>query len=877
MQPRPPKYALKFLRWFCREDYIEEIEGDLTELLKKQYERSPAKAKWKFFWSVLKYFRPEFIKKFKINYHANSTAMFRHNLLITYRNFLRYKSTFLINLTGLSTGLACALLIYLWVADELSVDKFHQKDDQLYQVLINRKHPEGIKTGENTSARLGESLRQEMPEVESAVTVNIINDWITGEGVIGYEDERIRAKGIFASKDYFSVFSWPLIQGKKERVLADKNGVVISESLAKKIFNTTDNIIGKTFAWNQRMRFEGLPHISGIFKDLPANSTKQFDIVFNFEKLIEGDRNAGEWNSGPAETYLILKKGTDIAAFNKKISGYMSSKVPDLNNKVTLFVSRYSDKYLYGHYENGVQSGGRIEYVWLFSIIAVFILAIACINFMNLSTAQASRKMKEVGVKKTMGANRNALIVQFLGESTLMAFLSLVVAVVLVLLLFPQFNEFTNKRLYFAITPGLILTVVGIVLFTGIVAGSYPAFYLSRFDPTKSLKGKLTFSFGERWIRKGLVVMQFAISVVFIVAFLIINQQLEFTQTKNLGYSKDNILTFERQGRRITWNDHETFMSTLKNIPGVINASCMNGSILDPEETLHTGFSWAGQAPDGEKSQYPSPRISHKFIETMDIEMKEGRTFSDQYAAEEEESKIIVNEAAVKTMGFPDPVGRIIYYGSVENQVEKQIIGVVKDFHFGSLHGEMRPVFFMYGSREKDIVVKIRAGSEKTVIKSLGEVYSKFNSGYPFEFKFLDDDYQALYDSENKIAVLSKYFAAIAIIIPCLGLLGLAAFTVQTRRKEIGIRKVLGATEGNIIHLLSADFTKLVLMAITISLPISYFVASKWLENFAYHIDLRWWFFASAGFAALLMTWFTISFQTLKAARVNPTKYLQNE
>jgi ABC-type antimicrobial peptide transport system permease subunit len=870
MQPGPPKYATKFLRWFCREDYIEEIEGDLTELFEKQYERSPAKAKWNFTRSVLGHFRPEFVKKIKPHYQTNTAAMFRHNLLITYRNFLRAKSSFLINLIGLSTGLACALLVYLWVADELSVDKFHQKHEQLYQVMGNRKAPQGIKTYDNTPAPLGESLLKEMPEVELAVTTNAMTDWYTGEGVITYEDKRIKAQGIFASEDFFNVFSWDLIQGNKDQVLADKNGVVISESLAIKMFNTTDSIIGRTFAWTQRMRFEGPPHITGIFHDPPANSTKQFDLVFNFQKLIDGDKNAAHWNAGPAETYLVLKKGTDINEFNKKISGYMLSKVP--NSKSTLFVSRYSDKYLHSHYENGVQAGGRIEYVWLFSLIALFILAIACINFMNLSTAQASRKMKEIGVKKTMGASRNALIIQFLGESTLMAFLSLAVAAILVLLLLPQFNEFTNKRLHFAFGLYPVLAVVAIVLFTGIVSGCYPAFYLAGFDPIKSLKGKLMASFGERWIRKGLVISQFVLSVVFIVAFLIVNQQLEFIQTKNLGYNKDNVVIFERQGR-INWNNHETFMTTLRSIPGVISVSCMNGSILDPEESMHSGFSWAGQPTDGKQNRFPSPRISHEFIETIGIEMKAGRSFSGKYTVQEEESKIIVNEAAVKMMGINDPVGRTIYYGPEE----KQIIGVVKDFHLGSLHDKVGPAFFMYGAREKDVVVKVRAGSERAVIESLGNIYEKFHSGYPFDFKFLDEDYQALYASENKMAVLSKYFAAIAIIIPCLGLLGLAAFTVQTRRKEIGIRKVLGATEGNIVRLLSVDFTRLVLIAIAIAIPLSYLVATKWLESFAYRIELKWWIFAAAGFAALLMTWFTIGLQTLKAARVRPTKYLQNE
>ncbi len=801
--------------------------------------------------------------------------MFRHNLLITYRNFLRYKSTFAINLIGLSTGLACVLLIYLWVADELSVDKFHQKDEQLYQVLANFQHPEGIKTKENTSALLGKSLVQEMPEVESTVIINsVIDDWFNGEGVITYEDKRIKAKGVFASKDYFNVFSWHLIQGNKDQVLADKKGVVISESLARKIFNTTDNIIGKTFAWNQRMRFEGLAHVSGVFQDPPANSSKQFDIVFNFEKVIEADKNTGQWNAGPAETYLILKKGTDISEFNKKISGYMSSKDP--NNKMSLSVSRYSDKYLYGHYENGVQAGGRIEYVWLFSIIAVFILAIACINFMNLSTAQASRKMKEIGVKKTMGINKRALILQFLGESILMAFLSLAVAAILVVLLLPQFNEITNKQLHVAIglKPGL--SIAGIVLFTGIVAGCYPAFYLSGFDPVRSLKGKLTISFGERWIRKGLVVTQFVISVVFIVAFLIVNRQLQFTQTKNLGYNKENVLVFGRQGR-INWKNHETFMSTLRSIPGVINASCMNGSILNPEEAMHKGFSWEGQSADGRQSLYASPRISHEFIETMGMKIIAGRTFSNKHIDTAEESKIIINETAAKLMGFPDPVGKTILYGSVDNPNEKQIIGVVKDFHFGSLHDKMGPVFFMFGSREKDVVVRIQAGSERKVIKSLGDAYAKFHSGYPFEFKFLDDDYHVLYASENRIAVLSKYFAAIAIIIPCLGLLGLVAFTVQTRRKEIGIRKILGATGGNIVRLLSVNFTGLVLIAITIALPISYFVAMKWLEGFAYRIELKWWFFAIAGLSALLIALITVSFQAVKAAIANPVKSLRTE
>jgi ABC-type antimicrobial peptide transport system permease subunit len=565
---------------------------------------------------------------------------------------------------------------------------------------------------------------------------------------------------------------------------------------------------------------------------------------------------------------LVLKEGTSIGEFNKKISLYLLSKDPE--SKGMLFVSRYSDKYLHGRFENGVPSGGRIEYVWMFSVIATFILVIACINFMNLSTAQASRKMKEVGIKRTMGVSRRTLILQYLGESTMMAFLSLVVAILLVVLLLPQFNELTNKHLHFTPGPKPILSVAGIVLITGIFSGCYPALYLSGFDPAKVLKGKLSTSFGEVWIRKGLVITQFALSVVFIVVFLIVNKQFQFIQTKNLGYEKDNVAIFQRQGR-INWNNHESFMSALKDIPGVVNASCMFGSVLNRADALHGGFSWEGQPPGIKEIQFPSPEISQDVIETLSIEIKEGRTFSNKYAGEE--SKLVVNEAAVRMMGIQDPLGRIVRDG----QREKQIIGVVKDFQYGSLHHQISPVFFRYSSRGSDVMLKIQSGSEKNTIEQLRKVYEKFHSGYPFEFTFLDTDYQRLYESENKVAVLSKYFAVIAIIISCLGLFGLAAFTAERRQKEIGIRKILGATEAGIISLLSAEFTKMILIAIVIAIPFSYFIASKWLESFAYRIRLEWWFFVGAGVTALLIAWITIGMQTLKASRINPAECIRNE
>ena len=864
----PPAFPLKLLKWLCKPEYHSDIEGDLLELYHRRVVRVGQRtAGILLFKDVMLLCRPGIIKTVKPIHNYNFQAMLRHNLLISFRNFWRNQTAFLINLCGLSTGLACALLIFLWIMDELSIDKFHEKDAQLYQVMANYSSPDGVNTVEFTPSPLAEALAAEIPEVEYAVSLNPFFDWFKGPGIISYETNQVKAQGIFASKDFFKVFSYKLIEGNADRVLAQKNGIVISERLAVKLFKTTVNITGKLIDWNHRMRFGGPLYISGIFENPPANSTNQFDIVFNYNKLLEGDMNSDKWNGNYAETCLVLKHGTEISAFNKKISGFLLSKEP--TNKGTLFVSRFSSKYLYGNYENGVQSGGRIRYVRLFFFIALFTLIIACINFINLSTAQASRKMKEVGVKKALGVNRHTLVIQFLTESVILAFLSLVIAILLTLLLLPNFSLLTNKHLSFNLSLAHVLGMGAIVLITGIISGCYPAFYLSGFKPVAILKGKITSSsFGEQFLRRGLVMMQFTISIIFIVGFIVINKQIEYVQTRNLGYTKDNVISFERQGENAN-NDYAAFIAELKEVPGVINASSMFGSILNRGIAMHTGFSWEGQPPEIKGVAFPSPSISHDLIETLGIVLKEGRTFSGQLTGEE--SKVVVNEAAVKMMGFQDPIGNTIYYGSQE----KQIIGVVKDFHYGSLHNSIEPVFFLYAPGRSDIIVKIQTGMEKRVVEGLHEVYKTFHPGYPFEFTFLDEDYQALYDSENRVSVLSTYFAILATLISCLGLFGLSSFTAQQKTKEIGIRKILGASTSRIVQLLAIEVAKPVLIAVAISLPISYVITKSWLSSFAYRIELHWWFFVGAGVIAIVITWITIGLQTLRAAHVNPVKSLK--
>ena len=795
--------------------------------------------------------------------------MLRHNLVLFYRSALGFKNSFYINLAGLATGLACTLLIYLWVQDERSVDKFHRNDDRLYQVMQNVQYSNGIQTLEHTPSPLADALAKELPEVARAVAVNEFTSGdFKGEGIISYEQNNIKSKAIFASKDYFHVFSYDLLEGSKDHVLAQKNGIVISESLAKRLFDKTENAIGKTLEWTHRIDLQGPFYVSGVFKDPPPNSTSRFDLVFNYNKLLEADMYADQWNGSYAETYVILKDGSDKGVFNRKIAEFLKHKDPS-NEKNSLFVVRYSSKYLYGQFENGVQTGGRIEYIRMFSIIAFSILLIACVNFMNLSTAKASRKMKEIGVKKVIGASRKALVIQFLTESLLMAFLALLTAVVMVELLLPQFNELTGKHLQLQLGTGMILPLLVIGLVTGLISGSYPAFYLSGFKPILVLKGKLNSAFGELLMRKGLIIFQFTISVVFIVGFLVINKQTQYALNKSLGYNKSNIIKFERQGSA-NQESFETFIKEVKKIPGVGHAAGIAGGFLK-NVGIRTGFSWSGQNTGEKQMSFQNLMVGYDFFETLGIYLKEGRAFSSSYA--KEDRKIIINEAAVKAMGLKDPVGKTIKYGADD----MQIIGVAGNFHYGSLHDAVKPLIIMYSPYIKDILVRIEVGGEKQTLSRLKDVYQKFYPKYPFEFTFMDDEYAALYASEQRLEVLSKYFAGLAILISCLGLFGLASFSAERRRKEIGVRKVLGAQVSQIVLLLSKDFLHLVFLAICIGFPIALWATNKWLEGFAYKAHISWWLYALAAMSAVVITLLTVGFQSIGAAVSNPAKSLGSE
>ena len=650
--------------------------------------------------------------------------------------------------------------------------------------------------------------------------------------------------------------------------MTEKNSLVISEELALKLFNTTTNVIGREVEW-QLQNWKGQHVITGVFKKIPANSSEQFEFVIPFEVFKDLSLKMGRelhWDNHAPNTYVLLKEETNKEHFNEKIADFIKRK--EESSVITLFLQPFSERYLYGQFENGLPVGGRVLYVKLFSLVALFILVIACINFMNLSTAKASTRLKEVGVKKAIGAGRNTLIFQYLGESILMTFISLLVAILWVIFLLPQFNEITGKQLSFDLAPNVILSLVGIGLFTGLIAGSYPALYLSAFNPVIVLKGKLNKSSRELWARKGLVVFQFALSVILVVSVLVVYQQIEFVQSKNLGYDKDNIIYFEKEGK--VAENPETFLSEVKNIGGIVEASGISAIMLGSNATTF-GVNWEGKDPDDDVN-FEQVDVDYGLIETLGIEMSEGRSFSRDFSTDS--TKIIFNQAAIEVMGLTNPVGRLVNVWGTDYE----IIGVVQNFHFESFYEEVHPLFmFLRPQRTNVVMAKIESGMEKETIERLEGLYKRFNQGYSLQYKFLDQAYQAQYTSEQRVAVLSKYFTALAILISCLGLFGLAAFTAERRMKEIGIRKILGSSDLGIISLLLGDFTKMVLLAIVIALPIGYFLSQNWLEAFAYRIDLQWWFFLAPGLLVLLIAWFTVSMHTIKAARVNPADCLKNE
>ncbi|MEO8403839.1 MAG: ABC transporter permease [Chitinophagaceae bacterium] len=781
---------------------------------------------------------------------------------IAWRNLVHNKAFSIINISGLGLSMACSLLIILWVQDEKGVDSFHANGKQLYQVYERNFYDGKIEAAYTTQGLMADELKKVVPEIQYASSLewNATNTF-EANGKISKMD------GSFAGADFFSMFSYPLLQGKATTALNEVNSLAISKKMAEHFFGTPAKAIGRSILFENSESYQ----ITAVF-DVPVSSSQQFDFLKSwkaFEK--ENDNWIHNWGNTDAPTFIQLRKDADPAKVEAKIKDFIYLYKEKPKNYVTeLALQPYTQKYLYTNFKNGKPAGGRIEYVRLFTLVAIFILLIACINFMNLATARSAKRGKEVGVRKVIGAGRFSLMTQFMGEAMLLTFFAIVVAVMLSLLLLPAFNILTGKQLSLPFSnPMLWISLLGLMLLTGIVAGSYPALYLSSLNPVRVLKGSLKFTRGAVFFRKGLVVFQFALSIILIIGMIVIFRQVDYIQTKNIGYDRGNLIYIPLEGELS--EKYALFKQEAGTMPGVLSTSKIRAA-----PTLignHTGdIKWVGEDPNAVTS-FVNTTVGYDFIKTMNLSLVAGRDFSKDFGTDS--ASYMLNETAVQKMGYKDPIGKQIWWGKHEGK----IIGVVKDFHVASLHKAIEPLIIRLdeGRQSGTILVRTQAGKTKVAIAGLEKVCQGLNPKFPFSYKFSDEEYNRLYRSEQIVSKLANYFAFLAIFISCLGLFGLATFTAEQRIKEIGVRKVLGASVPGIISMLSKDFLKLVFIAIIIASPVAWYLMTQWLQDFAYRVDISWWIFILSGIAAVLIALLTVSFQAIRAAIANPMKSLRTE
>ncbi len=801
--------------------------------------------------------------------------MLKHYLLIAIRLLKKYPTASLINILSLSLGLVCSLSLFFWIHHAYQMDRFHHKADRLYQVIQNNPRPNGISTFPYTPGPLAQTLATEFPEVEHAVSV-IPTDWFEGEKMIlsnGGENICL-SQHQFASQDYLEVFSLELISGQKETALNDPKAVLISTNLAKQLFQTTE-VTGKTIEWIHD-QFGGLYRISGVFSPPPIHSSIQFDAIFHMDVFLTVFDDLHEWNNSDPFTFVTLKEDTDIRLFNHKIKELIQQK--DDRIHATLYAQLFSDRYLYGTYENGLPAGGRISYVHLFSLIGLFILIMACVNFVNMSTAKGMARLKEIGVKKSIGANRASLISQYVVESALSIFISFGIALVLVLSFLPQLKNMIGQEVSITFNLWMIGGICGLMILTILLAASYPALYLSGIRPVLALKGKIAKRLSSELTRKALVVFQFTMAAILISSVIIVYKQLELIQQKPLGYHKDQLIWFKMglKGSKsgaptpITDQEIEDFLQRLKNMPGVVEAANFGQHIMGEFGTT-TGIEWPGKNPD-HRLLFANLAVGYDFVETMGIEMKEGRNYARSFQTDTS-AKIIFNEIAIKAMGIDHPIGKhITLWGE-----KTEIIGVTQNFHYDKLYNKIGPLFLKLTTDEfaDNIMVNIAGNDGKATIKRIEQLYKEyFLTGLSFEYQYLDENYQKLYEEELRIGTFAKYATAIAILIACLGLYGFASFTIQRRLKEIAIRKVLGSGKWQIVQLLSGAFLILISISLLIGLPISYLITQEWLNTFSFKIDQSIWYFGWTIFFILLLTFMTIAIQTISATGVRMVQYI---
>ncbi|PIQ21983.1 MAG: hypothetical protein COW65_05750 [Cytophagales bacterium CG18_big_fil_WC_8_21_14_2_50_42_9] len=786
--------------------------------------------------------------------------MFKNYLKIAFRNLLRYKAFSFINIFGLALGMTCSILIMLWVKDELSYNKFHANLDNLYRVIEDQHYPGGEDLVlENSPGPLAEALKKEFPEITHATNIS----WNT-QLLFAHHGKSFKEEGVYVSPDFLQMFSFSLLAGDAKTALSQPNSLIIDETLAKKYFGTTD-ALGKILKINNESSYK----VTGVLHDVPKNSSLRFNFlmpVMDFKNQ-PGNEWLAEWGNNGIRTMVMLRPDADRKALNAKIEKILRKHNPD--SSIDIFLQPVADMHLYPYFKPGRVTYGTIQFVRLFSVVAIFVLVIACINFMNLSTARSAKRAKEVGVRKVIGAVRSVLMGQFIGESILISVLAIFIAIGLAQLFLPVFNELTGKgiKLQFS-DPVFLGTLTLIALVTGLLAGSYPAIFLSSFKPVTVLKGTLKFSNKVALFRKSLVVFQFGLSAVLIIGTVVVYRQVAFMRSKDIGLNRENVAYINLEGDLS--KRAEAFKYELAQAPGIKAVGAASQSPIRVGNN-GSGIEWPGKNPNA-NILFSFLQTDYGFINTMDIKLKEGRFFQKEYGADS--VKVVVNEEAARLMGMKNPVGEKIKAGDTD----VHIIGVVKDFNVMGLQRPMQPLLMFLGLENANyIMVRMAAGQTEKGIASLERLTKKYNPNYPFEYHFLDQEYEDMFKGEQVIGKLANYFAGIAIVISCLGLFGLALFTAEQRTKEIGIRKVLGASVGGIVAMLSQDFLKLVLVANIIAWPLGWYLMQNWLQDYAYRAELSWWIFAAAGLATLVIAFLTVAFQAIRAAIANPVQSLRSE
>jgi putative ABC transport system permease protein len=811
--------------------------------------------------------------------------MLKNYLKIAVRNLLRHKMYSFINICGLAIGIACCILILLYINNELSYDSFHKNAKRIFRINQDLKFGATELALPVCSDMMGPILKNDYPQVEEYTRLYVYETKMVKQG----NDYNKEQKVAYVDSTFFRVFTFDVISGKLGKnniILNEPNTVIISESMALKYFGTA-NAAGRLLETSDNGG--SVYKVVAVIKDMPDNSHFRFDFLFSMKNV--SYNNWGNYVSANFHTYLLLKEGVDYKEFDKKLEEYnikysfpyaqkylqIQSKedFERAGNKLNNSLVPITDIHLYSKRVQEISPSGTIQYVYIFSAVALFILFIACINFMNLTTARSANRAREVGIRKVLGTEKKNLIFQFLTESTLMSFLSVIIAVIFVFYALKYFNDLSGKN--FTITDlfsGSILALLFLLPFViGITAGSYPAFFLSRFMPSEIMKGKLSKGSKHGKLRSALVVFQFTTSIILISGTIIIYSQLNYIQSKDLGYQKDQLLVIDNT--YVLGNNVDAFKDEMMKVPGVLSGT-VSGFLPIPSQRNFSAFTTEPSTVEKGGMTMQRWEIDYDYLKTLGIKLIKGRNFSREFGTDS--SAIILNEKAVKQLGYANPIDDKIYtWVDGGRFVSYNIIGVVKDFNFESLHQEIGSLGFVLQRSTGNCSFKVTAGKIPAILREAENTWKSFSTGMPFSYSFMDESFNEIYKAERRIGVLALSFSVLAILVACLGLFGLAAFMAEQRTKEIGIRKVLGASVPTILIMLSKEFLKWVVIANIAALPVAYYFMNKWLQDFAYRIDISWWVFIVSGVIALLIALATVSLQAIKAAVADPVKSLKYE